>query len=82
MSVLNGDERGRNEDDTDTYFVYDLEVFIQRSAVKVNLYGTSLLYGTWLPYVTLLKTTLTMRLHTFEQNSVHNILYRYHILIK
>jgi len=43
---LIGDERGRNEDDTDMHFAYDLEVFIQQLAVKVNLYGTSLLYGT------------------------------------
>ncbi len=35
-------ERGRNEDDTDIYFVYDQEVFIQRSAGKGHLYGTSL----------------------------------------
>ncbi len=31
--------------------MYDPEVFIQRLPVKVNLYGTSLVYGTWLAYV-------------------------------
>ncbi len=35
-----GDEIGRNEDDPDVYFMYDPEVFIQRSTVKGNLYGT------------------------------------------
>ncbi len=39
-------ERGRNEDDTYIYIMYEPEVFIQRSAVKVHLYGT------WLVYVT------------------------------
>ncbi len=39
-------ERGRNEDDTYIYIMYDQEVFIQRPAVKGHLYGT------WLVYVT------------------------------
>ncbi len=37
-------ERGRNEDDTYIYIMYEPEVFIQRSAVKVHLYGTWLVY--------------------------------------
>ncbi len=43
-------ERGRNEDDTCIYIyiMYEPEVFIQRSAVKVHLYGTWLVYVTYL----------------------------------
>ncbi len=45
--------KGGIEVDPDVFFMYDPEVFIQRSPVKGNLYGTSLVYGTWLAYVTL-----------------------------
>ncbi len=48
---------GVKEVDPDVFFMYDPEVFIQRSPVKGNLYGTSFVYGTWLAYVNHLKAT-------------------------